>query len=130
MNQSIDERIKQALGFNGDPTAPTGNEASLFQLVGDTIRGRHRVLTTIALAWSFAFFGLTVFAAVQMFRAPELRETVLWSVGVSFGSLAVAMLKMWFWMQMEKYTLIREIKRLEVQVARLAERSAHAGHGA
>jgi len=30
------------------------------------------------------------------------------------------MLKLWFWMQMDKNTVIREVKRLELQVATLA----------
>jgi len=32
------------------------------------------------------------------------------------------MLKMWFWMQMDKYVVLREVKRLELQVARLSSR--------
>jgi hypothetical protein len=32
------------------------------------------------------------------------------------------MLKMYFWMEMNKNVVLREIKRLELQVARLASR--------
>jgi hypothetical protein len=38
--------------------------------------------------------------------------------------LGVAMLKMYFWMEMNKNMLLREVKRLELQVARLASREA------
>ena len=32
------------------------------------------------------------------------------------------MIKAWFWMQIHRNRVLREIKRLELQVARLAER--------
>ena len=36
--------------------------------------------------------------------------------------LAVAMLKMYFWMEMNKNVTLREVKRLELQIARLVSR--------
>jgi hypothetical protein len=34
----------------------------------------------------------------------------------------VAILKIWFWMEMHKNAVLREVKRLELQIARLAAR--------
>ena len=39
-----------------------------------------------------------------------------------FSMAAVSMLKLWAWMEIEKNCTVREIKRLELQVARLAQR--------
>jgi hypothetical protein len=49
---------------------------------------------------------------------------MLWSAGALWAALAVAMLKMYFWMEMNKNVMLREMKRLELQVARLAARGA------
>jgi hypothetical protein len=38
--------------------------------------------------------------------------------------VGVAMLKMYFWMEMNKNVTLREMKRLELQVARLASRES------
>ncbi|MEE8169622.1 MAG: DUF6768 family protein [Phycisphaerae bacterium] len=35
---------------------------------------------------------------------------------------AVAMLKIWYWMEMQRIVVMREIKRVELQIARLAAR--------
>ena len=35
----------------------------------------------------------------------------------------MAMLKMYFWMKMNKNVVLREMKRLELQIARLASKS-------
>lgn len=45
---------------------------------------------------------------------------IAWSVCFLFSNMAVAMMKLWFWMQMDKNVVIREMKRLELQVATLA----------
>lgn len=37
-------------------------------------------------------------------------------------AMAVGVLKIWFWMQMDKVSLLREIKRMELQIARLTQR--------
>ena len=55
-----------------------------------------------------------------MFGAETTRMQIAWSVGFLASNMGVAMMKMWFWMQMDKNTVIREVKRLELQVATLA----------
>jgi uncharacterized membrane protein YciS (DUF1049 family) len=45
-----------------------------------------------------------------------------WSTGFLFCCLGTMMMKLWWWAQMDKNSLTREIKRLELQIARLAAR--------
>jgi hypothetical protein len=59
-----------------------------------------------------------------MFSAGDVREVVLWSVGAVITMLGVAMLKMYFWMEVNKNIVLREVKRLELQVARLSMRDS------
>ena len=59
-----------------------------------------------------------------MLAAVEVREVVAWSVGAILAMLGVAMLKMYFWMEMNKNVVLREVKRLELQIARVAARDA------
>jgi len=122
MNSAIDDKIREALGQSDPAESPTTTEASIFQLIGDVARSRQRWLSAWAMLVSLIIFGLTVFAAVRMFQAPDVRETLLWAVGALVGMLAVSMLKIYFWMQLDKYSVLRELKRLEAQVARLAEK--------
>ncbi len=70
----------------------------------------------------FVFFGLTIMTAVQFFKVETTREMIAWAIGFVFCINAVAMLKMWYFMEMNKNAVTREVKRLELQIARLAKR--------
>ena len=67
-------------------------------------------------------FAVAVCCAWNALNADAARETLLWSAGGIVAMVAVAMLKMYFWMEMNKNVTLRELKRLELQVARLASR--------
>ena len=119
---SVDDKIREALGRGAPAESPTTSEASLFQLIGDVVSSRQRWMSAWAFLLSVVIFGLSVFALVRMFQAPDVREMILWAAGFMWGSMAVGMLKIWFWMQLDKYSVLREVKRLEAQVARMAEK--------
>jgi hypothetical protein len=66
------------------------------------------------------FLGLSLFALYGFFHADGTRTLIAWASGFLWSSLAVAMLKIWFWMEIQKNSVVREIKRLELQVANLS----------
>ena len=89
-----------------------------------TFRGGWGALNILAAIFTFGMFGVFVYCAWQMYNAPEVRDVVMWSVGAVIAMLGVAMLKMYFWMEMNKNVVLREVKRLELQMARLTVRGA------
>jgi hypothetical protein len=89
-----------------------------------TFSGKWGAMNIFAAIITFALFGVFVYCAWQMFIAVAVRDVVLWSFGAMVSTLAVAMLKMYFFMEMNKNVVLREVKRLELQVARLAARDA------
>ena len=48
---------------------------------------------------------------------------LVWGGGFMFCMMAVSMLKLWFWMEMQTNSVLREVKRVELQVSRLASRT-------
>jgi len=90
----------------------------------DTFRGRWALMNAFAAVITFASFGFFVYAMWQVMQTTDLRMTVLWLTGAVVSALFVAMLKMWFFMEINKNQILREVKRLELQVARLATRNA------
>ncbi len=121
---NLDRAIRDALSKEDaeflsrfeDHSTPVGE-------VLDTFRGRWALMNAFAAIITFALFGAFVYCAWQMFEANDVRDTVLWSVGAIIAMLGVAMLKMYFWMEINKNAVLREVKRLELQVARLAAKS-------
>ncbi len=99
-------------------------EENLLQMTAQLFRGRALHITIIVMAVTFAFLGLMIYSGYRFFGAAEVKDLILWAVVFLYASLCVAMLKLWTWMDMQKNTVTREIKRLELQIARMrSERS-------
>ena len=116
----FDDRIRQALRTESDNVWKDVEEQGLFEQALGVMRGKHKSLTVIANAVMVLFFAITVYSVVRFFGAETTRMQIVWSVGFLTSNMVVAMMKLWFWMQMDKNTVIREVKRLELQVATLA----------
>ncbi len=118
--RELDDKIRQAM--RADPAlADPMTEEGVFEMLAQVFRGRRRWLNLYGFVLTFAFFILSVYCAVQFFGAVETQPQIAWATGFLFTSMAVAMLKLWFWMEMQKNTVLREIKRLELQMLRAAK---------
>ncbi len=114
----IDEQLRQALGSGDgvDPFEPSEEEGLIWQAF-DLFRGQQKFWNVLVVVFTFIFMGVIIYSAVRFFDAETTQMQIMWSVIFIWGVLAVAMLKMWAWMQMNKNSLVREIKRLELQIA-------------
>jgi hypothetical protein len=122
---NLDQAIRQALSAeDAEFLARFEKDAPFHEQVLGTFTGQWGVLNVFAAILTFALFGVFVYCAWNAFSVQDERATVLWSGGAMLAMLAVAMLKMYFWMELNKNILLREVKRLELQVARLASRDA------
>ncbi len=119
--KDLNEKIREAIRSE-DPDLLEGidEEPSIFELLFDTMRGRHRWLNLLGAIITLVFLGLAVFCAVQFFSTDEVRDLLMWATGFIFCALAVSMMKVWYWLEIQRNSLTREIKRLELQIARLA----------
>lgn len=121
MTQSFDEQLKQNLSEEDQAFLDSlTDERGMYAQIADTFAGPMRGWTGFAFVLSFAFFGACVYTLVQLAAAPPINEALLWLAGFVWASLAVAMIKVWFWMRMHQVTLLRELKKIELRVAQLA----------
>lgn len=119
----IDEKIRAALGKLPDAQLPGPfEEAGMFEQFRSTFRGRNRWISWIVFVCTFVFFVAGVTCAVYFFRVEPIEHKMALVGGFLYCMMAVAMFKMWQWMQMDKIVILREIKRLELQVAHLASK--------
>ena len=122
MNE-LDKKIQEALhAEDAELFEGFGGEQSLFEMVADTFRGKHRWIVVMMVFWKLVFFVLAVLTAVKFFHAETTRDIVMWATACILCMSAVSMLKLWYFLEMNKNALTREIKRLELQIARLANR--------
>jgi hypothetical protein len=117
----FDDKIRETLRReDAELLEPLQKDSSLHEELIETFRGRHRWLNAMAVAWTFVALALAVFAAYRFFQADGTQAMVAWATAFLWFSLCVAMLKMWFWMEMQRLPIMREIKRLELKIAELS----------
>ena len=67
-----------------------------------------------------ALFILFVYCIIQFFGTDVTNELVKWASAGFLCMIAMGMLKLFVWMQMDKNDILRELKRLELQLASLS----------
>jgi len=122
MNE-LDKKIQEALrAEDAELFKDFAEEPSVFEMLMETCRGRHRWLNILGAFWTLVFLVLGIVAAVKFFSAEGTRDIVMWAAACIVCVSAVSMLKIWYFLEMNKNSVTREIKRLELQIARLAAR--------
>jgi hypothetical protein len=69
--------------------------------------------------------GLVLFAAAcilgwRFTSAESLQDALRWGAAAALALAGVALVKVWFWLELQKLAIVREVRRLEVQVASLS----------
>lgn len=122
MNE-FDKKIAEALRKDdADLFGEIDTDPGIFEMLFETFRGKHRWLNLLGAVWTLIFLLLGIAAAVAFFRADATRELVMWASAFILCLSAVALLKVWYWLEMQRVAVMREIKRVELQIARLAAR--------
>lgn len=114
-HDETDEAIRRAM------RAASGDEPPVIAQVIESFKGRMWWINLLSVPIMLAFMALGVVSAVRFFGASEARDLILWATLFLFSAFTVAMFKVWYWMLLNRNAITREMKRLEVQVARLGE---------
>ncbi len=119
----LDDKIREALQQeDAELFEDVGGEPSIFEMLMETFRGRHRWLVFLTMFWTMVFMVLGVLSVIRFFQAEEMRDMLMWAAASAFLLSGVSMMKVWYWMELNKNSVTREIKRLELQIAHLAGR--------
>jgi len=117
----LDQAVRAALSAEDAAFLEKLEKEGPISDVMSAFSGRWGGLNIFAAIITFAMFGGFLYCAWSLTQTADLRETVLWAVAALGFALFVAMLKIYFWMEMHKHQVLRELKRLELQVARLRQ---------
>jgi len=116
----IDELIDSALQEEDKALfEKLDGDMNLFDMALSVYQGKLRWLSIMLTVWIFILAAIGVYCAVQFFASEETRELIMWAVCFGFCLVAIITLKMWFWLEIQKNAVLREVKRVELQVARL-----------
>lgn len=122
MNE-MDDKIREAMEseFAG---ATDGEERGqwIFEMVTESFRGRSRWLSILTWMKMIFFFLLTVGALIMFFRLETNRELIASATCFIVGLIGMNSMFGLYWLELNRNSLARDIKRVELQIARLAQR--------
>ena len=117
----LDRAIRQSLSReDAELFDRLGADQALHRQVLATFEGRLRWFNAAGWIAGFVLFGVACLMAWRFVHAPQLEDMLRWGAASALAFAGVALVKVWFWLELQKNTIAREVKRLELQVASLA----------
>lgn len=123
-NEEIDELIKSALSQEEATYYNELEEQSLLDMAIGVYKGKLKWLAILTAVVMIVVFGLAVYCLIQFLEAENTRDMILWAAGMFGAMMSTSMLKLFHWMQMDKNAILRELKRVELQVGALSAKLA------
>jgi hypothetical protein len=122
--KSIDDAIREAVSKEDAEflSRLEGEPGSLQQIAG-IFQGPFNWIYTAYLSAAVIAGLVGVYSGWQFATATELRPLFYWGAATGFCLVVIASVRMVFVMQINTNRMLRELKRLELQIALLASRN-------
>lgn len=120
--EKIDTLIKEALTQEESKFYDDLEEQNIFQMLTGLFQGKMKWFIIIINIVSIFAFGLFIYCAIQFFNTDVTNELIKWGVAGTFCMLMISMLKIFVWNQMDKNSIKRELKRIELQISFLSSK--------
>ncbi len=120
----LDRMIEEALDAEDRAILDKYGEQELLGQVGGLFRGKLGWWIALTSFVQIALFAGAVYAAIQFVRVDDLTHMIRWGGLSAFLMSAVAVIKLMFFMRMQTNDILREVKRVELQLARLQGKQA------
>jgi len=115
----FDTKLRESLSADDEQFLKSlEDDRGLFTQLGATLHGPLKFWTRLVFVVTVLVSVLAFYSAYQAIMAEALRETVLWSAAAVAAFNGVSMLKQWLFERMNHLAVLREIKKIELRLAR------------
>ena len=118
MNE-LDDKIREALSEQDQALMAHFEEQGLLGQLGSLFQGKLAWLSMLTMVVGTIMFAIGVYAAWKFATVGDVVTMLKWGGIAWFGMMSMTMIKIWSWMRMETNRTLREVKRLELQIARM-----------
>ncbi len=115
----LDRKIEEALDAEDRVLMDNFGEQGLFAQTFGVFQGKLGWMAILTTAAMLGLFAGGFYAAWMFLTVGETNDVIRWGGIAWFLLTGVYLLKLWFWMQMETNRVLREVKRVELQLARM-----------
>ncbi len=126
--EHVEEELRRVFEGDGERgPMDTEREESIADMIARSFRGQTRWLTLFAGVKIVGTLAVATLAAVLFLTAETTKAQIAYA-SLFVASLVGCMLWwMWYWLLVQRNAQTREIKRLELQVAKLVQRVFSSG---
>lgn len=120
----IDDAIRA--GLDADDRAflsSLDDERGLFRQLGDSLGGPLGGWAKVVFAMTFVMGLVLIVSVWQLLIAETTRDQILWATAAMALVMSTGFLKDWLFSRMNMFTVLGEVKRLQVQVAMLESKT-------
>lgn len=117
--KEIDDLIHQALSKEEAAYYDQLGEQNLPEMVFGLFKGRNGWVNVLMVVMTIVILGVMIYTVIEMLNAESIGDKMEWMFYSIVGFITIALLKIWGWNQIDKNAILRELKRLEYQVALL-----------
>ncbi len=121
-NEKIDDLIKETLNTEEAKFYDELEEQDLFGMVGGVFKGKMRWFAIVMNIVNLLVFGLLIYCIVEFINMEETADLIKMAVAIGACIMMMSMIKLYMWMQLDKNAILRELKRVELQVAALSSK--------
>lgn len=115
----LDRQIEEALDAEDQLLFDQLGEQGLLGQFADAFKGKTGWVSVMSTIVGAILTAGSFYAAWKFLTIADADAKVGWGALAWFLMTMVAFMKVWFWMRMESNRILREIKRVELQLARL-----------
>ena len=117
--KSVDERILQAIKEAQVDDSDSEIEASTLHLLGRSFNGMFKLNAIVVISMQLIFAGLTAWSVYNLLNTSVIDLKIDWLVAAIGAFLVFVALRLWLFMELNRLSVLREIKRVELQVSLL-----------
>jgi hypothetical protein len=121
--EEIDQLIKDTLSKEEAAFYDSLEEQNNFDMILGLFKGKNAWFLIITNILTIIFLGFFIFCCIQFFNVESTKELMMWGFGSLMFLMSMCMLKIYAWLQMDKNAILREMKRLELQVMSLSSKT-------
>ena len=119
---TIDERIHSALDEDDKAFLAGLDEGrGMFSQIGDVLSGPLGGWSKLIFGVAFVLGIALVYFAFRFFTADSFEQSVWWGMITLAVLMMQGFIKEWFYSRMNMLSVLREVKRLQLQVAELSD---------
>jgi len=122
--KEIDNLIKESLNKDEAEFYNSFEEEGFFKMMTSQYRGKMAWMAYLTTAVHLIVVIIAVYCGYQLFTIEGTAEILRYGSVMFIALMFASMIKLWHWMQIDKNSMLREMKRIEFQIALLLEKTS------